>query len=62
VNADTLYRVFRGAVLKWPAVPRKKQYLTEFLRASSGAVRLGKSSSNLFRDRKKIQAQRLMCG
>src|SRR3990167_8717899 len=38
----------------------KKQRLTEFLRASGGDnIRLGKSTSNLFRDRKKIQAQRL---
>ena len=38
----------------------KKQLLTEFLRASSGRrIRLDKSTSNLFRDRKQIQAQRL---
>ena len=38
----------------------KKQRLTEFLRSSDGRrIRLGKSTSNLFRDRKRIQAQRL---
>ncbi len=38
----------------------KKRRLTEFLHASGGdPIRLGKSTSNLFRDRKKIQAQRL---
>lgn len=38
----------------------KKQRLTEFLRAAAGRpVRLGKTTSNLFRDRQKVQAQRL---
>ena len=38
----------------------KKQRLTEFLRASAGDhIRLGKSTSNLFRDRKQVQARRL---
>jgi FAD/FMN-containing dehydrogenase len=38
----------------------KKQHLTEFLRAGGvHRIRLDKSTSNLFRDRKKIQAQRL---
>jgi hypothetical protein len=38
---------------------RKETVPDKFLRASVKAIRLGKSSSNLFRDRKKIQAQRL---
>ena len=38
----------------------KKQRLKEFLRAHrGGSIRLGKSTSNLFRDRKDISAQRL---
>lgn len=38
----------------------KKRRLMEFLHAGGGdPIRLGKSTSNLFRDRKKIQAQRL---
>ncbi|MHB8534542.1 MAG: FAD-binding protein [Sulfuricaulis sp.] len=38
----------------------KKQRLKEFLRVHRGAgIRLGKSTSNLFRDRNKIAAQRL---
>ena len=38
---------------------QKKQQLTEFLRENSGAVRLAKDSSNLFRDRKETPARRL---
>ena len=38
----------------------KKQRLTDFLRTHRGGnIRLGKSTSNLFRDRKEIPAQRL---
>lgn len=38
----------------------KKQRLTEFMRAHrGGSIRLGKSTSNLFRDRKELPAQRL---
>lgn len=42
------------------AYEAKKQRLTEFLRAHrDGNVRLGKTTSNLFRDRKEIPAKRL---
>lgn len=38
----------------------KKQRLTEFMRTRrGGSIRLGKSTSNLFRDRKELPAQRL---
>lgn len=38
---------------------QKKQQLIDFLRENSGAVRLAKDSSNLFRDRKETPARRL---
>jgi len=43
-----------------PAYEEKKQHLTEFLRAHRGTgLRLGKTTSNLFRDRREVPAQKL---